>query len=118
TPAEAWTSYDALAATPEFKPIIDRYQESLKSLPQRQQDYERALAQWEEKNIYADPGNKGEALGFAKPALNATDWKKMNLPQYIATAGLNIDGAVWFRKEIEVPESWSGKDLVLNLTAI
>src|SRR2546425_4131515 len=118
TPAEAWTSYEGLAANPELKPIIDRYQESLKSLPQRQQDYERALAQWEEKNIYADPGNKGETLGYADPAFNTTDWKKMNLPQYIETAGLNIDGAVWFRKEVDLPTGWAGKDLVLNLTAI
>jgi sialate O-acetylesterase len=118
TPAEAWTSYDALASKPALTPITDRYQESLKSLPQRQQDYERALAQWEEKNIYADPGNKGEALGYADFSLKAADWQKMNLPQYFETAGLNIDGAVWFRKAIEVPEGWAGKDLVLNLTAI
>jgi sialate O-acetylesterase len=118
TPAEAWTSYEALATTPELKPILDRYQESLKSLPQRQADYERALAQWEENNIYSDPGNKGEALGYASVAFNAADWKKMNLPQYIETAGLNIDGAVWFRKEVDLPTSWAGKDLVLNLTAI
>lgn len=118
TPAEAWTSYDALASTPELKPITDRYQESLKSLPQRQQDYERALAQWEKKNIYADPGNKGKALGYADPSLKEADWQKMNLPQYFETAGLNIDGAVWFRKAMELPEGWGGKDLVLNLTAI
>jgi len=118
TPAEAWTSYEALASTPELKPILDRYQESLKSLPQRQQDYERALAQWEEKNIYADPGNQGEALGYANVVFNAADWNQMNLPQYIETAGLNIDGAVWFRKEVDLPASWAGKDLVLNLTAI
>ncbi len=118
TPAEAWTSHEALASTPELKPIIERYQESLKGLPQRRADYERALAQWEEKNIYADPGNKGEALGYTDPGFNTADWKKMNLPQYFETAGVNIDGAVWFRKEIEVPESWASKDLILNLTAI
>jgi sialate O-acetylesterase len=118
TPAESWTSYQALASTPELKPIIDRYEESLKSLPERQRDYERALAQWEQKHIYADPGNKGETLGFADAALNTADWKKMNLPQYFETAGVDIDGAVWFRKVIQVPETWAGKDLILNLTAI
>jgi sialate O-acetylesterase len=29
-----------------------------------------------------------------------------------------IDGAVWFRRVLELPESWAGKDLVLNLTPI
>ena len=42
----------------------------------------------------------------------------MDLPQQFETAGLLIDGAVWFRKVLELPESWAGKDLVLNLTPI
>ena len=118
TPAESWTSYEALAANPQLKPIIDRYQESLKSLPEREKDYERAMAQWEQNNLYLDPGNKGEALGYAGDSVNPADWKQMNLPQYFETAGLDIDGAVWFRKQIQIPPSWSGKDLVLNLTPI
>ena len=118
TPAESWTSYEALAANPELKPIIDRYQESLKSLPERQKDFERVMAQWEQNNIYLDPGNKGEALGYASESLSTADWKQMNLPQYFETAGLDIDGAVWFRKQVEVPPGWAGKDLVLNLTPI
>jgi sialate O-acetylesterase len=32
--------------------------------------------------------------------------------------GLLIDGAVWFRKELELPASWASKDLVLNLPPI
>ena len=42
----------------------------------------------------------------------------MDLPKQLETAGLLIDGAVWFRKVVELPESWSGKDLVLKLTPI
>jgi sialate O-acetylesterase len=118
TPAESWTSYEALAANPDLKPIIDRYQESLKSLPDRQKDFERVMAQWEQNNIYLDPGNKGEGLGYASESLSTADWKQMNLPQYFETAGLDIDGAVWFRKQVEIPPGWAGKDLVLNLTPI
>ena len=57
-------------------------------------------------------------MGYAAPALSENDWKKMNLPQSFESAGLMIDGAVWFRKEIDLPESWSGKDLTLHLAAI
>ena len=118
TPAESWTSYAALSASPELKPIVDRYEESLNSLPQRQADYVRLMTKCEQDNLYADPGNKGEALGSANPSLDTTDWKKMNLPQYFETVGLDIDGAVWFRKVVEVSPGWAGKDLVLNLTPI
>ena len=118
TPAEAWTSHDALASSPEMKPILDRYQSSMNALPQTKENYARALAQWEEKNLYLDAGNKGEALGYADPKSSTADWSKMDLPKQFETAGLLIDGAVWFRKEVDLPESWAGKELVLKLTPI
>src|SRR5215470_3963443 len=34
TPAEAWTSHEALVSVPELKPILDRYEASLNALPQ------------------------------------------------------------------------------------
>jgi len=118
TPAEAWTSHEALVASPELKPILDRYEKSLNMLPQAQEAYARAIAEWEEKNLYIDSGNKGEALNYADPATSTADWSKMDLPQQFETAGLLIDGAVWFRRVLDLPESWTGKELVLNLTPI
>ena len=118
TPAEAWTSNDALRSVPELKPILDRYGSSLNALPQTKEAYARALAAWEEKNLYRDSGNKGEGLGYADPKASTAGWSKMELPKQFETAGLLIDGAVWFRRVVEVPEKWSGKDLVLNLPPI
>src|SRR4030095_461103 len=46
------------------------------------------------------------------------DWPSMNLPQFFETAGLKMDGAIWFRKEIEIPQAWAGRSLELNLGAI
>src|SRR5215216_680943 len=118
TPAEAWTTNDALLSSPELKSILDKYQSSLNAFPQTKETYARALAQWEEKNLYLDTGNKGEALGYADPKFSTADWSRMDLPKQFETAGLLIDGAVWFRKEVELPEAWSGRDLVLKLTPI
>lgn len=118
TPAEAWTSHEALVSAPALRPILERYQSSLTAPPQTKETYARALAEWEEKNLHLDPGNKGEASGYADPATLTADWSKIDLPNQIETAGMLIDGAVWFRRVVEVPESWSGKDLVLNLTPI
>ena len=118
TPAEAWTSLDALRSSSELKPILDRYESSLNALPQTKEAYARALLDWEEKNLYVDAENKGEALGYADPASRTADWSKIDLPKQFETAGLLIDGVVWFRRVVDVPASWAGKDLVLNLTAI
>ncbi|HSE20434.1 MAG TPA: sialate O-acetylesterase [Pyrinomonadaceae bacterium] len=118
TPAEAWTQRESLASNPELQPILDRYQESQKDLPERQAEFQKQLATWIHQNLYEDEGNKGEALGYADPQTSFSDWPSMNLPQFIETAGLKIDGAVWFRKEIELPQAWAGKTLELNLAAI
>src|ERR1044072_2872204 len=42
----------------------------------------------------------------------------MDLPKQFETAGLLIDGAIWFRKDVDLPASFAGKDLVLNLPPI
>ena len=118
TPAEAWTQRESLANSPELQPILDRYQDSLKALPQRQQEFQQKLAAWIHQNLYEDEGNKGESLGYADPKSNTSDWQTMHLPQFIETAGLKIDGAVWFRKEINIPQDWAGKPLDLDLAAI
>ena len=65
-----------------------------------------------------DGENKGEALGYADPSTSTAGWSQIELPQQIEAAGLMIDGAIWFRKVVELPASWSGKDLALNLTSI
>jgi len=58
------------------------------------------------------------------PALTNFDdklWKTIKVPAYEGweTVGLaNLDGAVWFRTTFDVPENWTGKDLVLDLNRI
>lgn len=118
TPAEAWTSRGALSADPAFKPMLERYDGQLTDLPRLQREYERAQAEWARRYVMQDPGNQGEAQGFAKPAHDAAAWKRMSLPQLWESAGLDVDGVVWFRRELEVPAAWAGKDLTLKLGAI
>jgi sialate O-acetylesterase len=114
TPAEAWTSRSSLGADPELKSFVEDFDRALEN-PDAQREYERLRAQWEEKNYAQDPGNKGYDLGYAKPDVAGDGWQKMRLPQAWEAAGLKADGAIWFRREVEIPESRAGKDLVLNL---
>jgi sialate O-acetylesterase len=117
TPAEAWTSRGALSA-PTLRPILERYDNQLADLPRLQREYERARDEWARQYVTADPGNKGEPQGYAKPEHDTAGWKQMNLPQLWETAGLDVDGVIWFRREVEVPAAWAGKDLTLKLGAI
>jgi sialate O-acetylesterase len=115
TPAEAWTSRAALAADPSFKAILERYDKELADLPRLQREHAARMAEWEKQYTLQDEGNKGEALGYARPGLDLTGWKKMSLPQLWESAGLNLDGSIWFRRDVEVPSSWAGRDLTLSL---
>jgi len=117
TPAEAWTELKALESDPDFKPILERLPRDRETLRRLQEQYEQALAEWNRKIILRDPGNKGEEMGWAKPEFDDSDWATMELPR-IFERSMNIDGAVWFRKVVNIPENWAGKDLVLSLGPI
>src|SRR5207248_10598524 len=66
----------------------------------------------------SDPGSRG-GTPWAAPDLDANGWKTMNLPTAWEAAGLpGFDGVVWFRREIELPESAAGKPTVLHLGPI
>ena len=118
TPAEAWTSRETLASDPELSPMLDSLEQVLKNLPTALSKYQKLRAEWEAQNLLQDPGNKGLELGYARADYPAPDWQTMKLPCLWEPAGLRIDGAVWFRKELKIPKTWAGKDLQLKLGPI
>ncbi|MBN2574304.1 MAG: hypothetical protein JXP73_07045 [Deltaproteobacteria bacterium] len=114
TPAEAWTPRGALLGEPALRPLVEALDQSVRD-PSKQKQRAQQLADWEAKSYRKDRGNRGEARGFARKGGGGPGWAKMKLPQTWESAGLPIDGAVWFRREVNVPEDWSGRDLLLSL---
>jgi sialate O-acetylesterase len=117
TPAESWMSREALTVEPAWKPMLDDLDRALAD-PDAARAYEKALDEWEQKNVVVDTGNEGVGRGWAKPELDDADWKTMEEPQYWEKAGLDLDGALWFRRTVEIPADWAGGDLVLTLGAL
>jgi sialate O-acetylesterase len=120
TPAEAWTSRSALQ---EWGMPFTAFKRSAIDAKTRE-DYQRRLAAWraagEPQGHFEDPGVAEMAKSWALPQTDTRDWRAMNLPQKWESAGpeMEIDGGVWFRKEIDIPAGWVGKDLDLRLGAI
>jgi len=59
--------------------------------------------------------------GLGNPSLedfNDASWETMTLPTLIENAGLEIDGKLWFRKNISLPNSPSQKTGTINLGPI
>ena len=119
TLAEAWTSLPALDAEPITKPIVDRWRVQPKGSVSRDSAEGKALqAAWEKEAYHQDPGISAAASAWMAADLDESAWKAMDLPRTWESTGLDIDGAVWFRKAFEVPAAFAGKDLVLKLGAI
>lgn len=124
TPAEAWTSYQTLAADTMLAPIIKRYEDDLKNYPQRLAEYQEQMKQIQASGklmpiYHEDAGNKGYKNGWAKVDFDDGDWDSCQVPGFWENReGMQIDGAVWFRKEVEIPSDWAGKELLLTLGAI
>src|SRR5262249_48964856 len=101
TPAEAWTPRETLAAEPTLAPMLQALDSALHD-PAVRADLAAKLAAWEAKSFHQDTANKGEAQGWARPDRAPRGWSKMTLPQVWENAGLGIDGAVWFRRDVTI----------------
>jgi sialate O-acetylesterase len=108
TICEAWTSGDALEKMADFKDAVAYVRAQAASGPETGSP-DAQTARWYAK---FDPGDgKWNATEFDDSA-----WKTMKLPVYFQNAGLpGFNGIVWFRRQIDVPEGWAGKDIVVHV---
>ncbi|MDZ7262907.1 MAG: glycosyl hydrolase family 2, partial [candidate division KSB1 bacterium] len=121
TPIQAWMSKRYLAQLEEYKAILKTLDEAGPELAK--------LQDWLNRHPTIDVSqkeaeDKWQNLDFqdaacASPEFDDSPWPTMTLPTtWERTEVGNFDGALWFRKKIELPESWLNKDLVLELGPI
>lgn len=121
TPAEAWTSRSALEAWgmpgASFAALTPPDVGAKEA-------YERALGAWaaagRPQGIFDDSGVSDAAKAWALPSNDSHDWRSLALPQPWEQLGpdLELDGGIWFRREVELPAKWAGRELDLQLGAI
>lgn len=117
TPAEAWTTLDTLKSDPDYAPILQRDTNPDDIRAKLEAKYGKLVtAESDRGKLYNDSRMIQE--GWAGADVDATKWETMDLPMNWEQAGLDIDGLVWFRKQIDVPGDWAGKDLLLEMTPI
>lgn len=111
---EAWTPADVLAA--------DQSLPAPSTIPPEEypdwKTYDALRKQLYESAAWKDTGIKPECLAWAKPEYDASGWQEIRVPGNFEAQGLNIDGAVWFRTEVNLPDTWAGKDAQLYLGLI
>ena len=108
--AEAWTPLAVLESHRQHKPIVDRYRG-------KYGDISQVFTQWSQSPgvFHKDTGNQGVAKGYAAPECDISGWGTLPVPSYWQQHGMLFNGAVWLRRDVEVPEAWQGRNLLLTL---
>ncbi|MEI8197716.1 MAG: sialate O-acetylesterase, partial [Phycisphaerae bacterium] len=91
-------SPEARAATATWQPCLDR-------------------PAWEQKNRAVDPGDTGSPRGWATLDFDDSAWPTMPIPSMWQEHGLQFSAVIWFRRIVEIPPAWQGRDLILHLGA-
>ncbi|MBI1929950.1 sialate O-acetylesterase [Candidatus Poribacteria bacterium] len=113
TPAEAWTSRPALESEPDFKPILDRWEQILAEYPQAKQKYEDQLAEWKQAAEAAkaegkpEPRRPGAPLGPDHPHRASGLYNGMIAP-LIPYA---IQGVIWYQGESNADRAYQYRKL-------
>ncbi len=112
TEAESWVGESSLGALPDFRPELARVREAAlnQNVP-----FEQRTEAW----LRQTPGY---ATNWAAPEADVSRWNTIRVPGEWSGAGVaalsEFDGVALFRREIEVPADWVGRDLTLQLGEI
>lgn len=111
TPAEAWISQDTMTRFDRFDDIIKKCKQDsyIQDLTNKENEYNN---QWYSEIYQADEGLHDKTAPWYSDECNDIDWKTMELPASFRGTELETirGGAVWLRKEIEIPDNMAGKE--------
>lgn len=109
---EAWLSRSALAHNPDVSGWLGEYETEAWS-----EKKWSGHGMPDEHGLPLDPGNDGLARGWNEANFDDSAWPALDIPASWQAAGHRHSGVFWFRRRLEIPESWRGRDLELHLGA-
>lgn len=116
TRIEAWTSEDGFKEFPEQLETIEKNKDT--EYVERVNAAAKADRESNPPIQTVDAGLAGEIKWF-DPNFKPLNWKPINIPGYWEDQGIrNLDGVVWYRREIDIPESLAGKRALVKLGRI
>ncbi len=116
TVAEAWTSAVSLKKMPDFAEAVNAMENKGKST---EMPYAQKLKIWTDKVLKADRGFKNGEPVWSADQLDMASWGDIKVPDLWENTVLpDFDGVIWLRKQINIPSSMTGKDLILSLGTI
>ena len=99
TPGESWVPMDVLESEDQFAPILERWQQSLRDFPARQDDYDKAFVQWDHDTDLAE--REGRPIPGGHPKLVGPDntWTPAGLfnGMIAPLTSTPIKGILWYQ---------------------
>lgn len=119
TPAESWVSHERLRHVTGFEDYLKRIEETGYDDAKLEQVFQEEHAAWQKRVFGNDKGlvdaDYGRAV-WAAVDFDDSQWQHMKQPaRWSKTELSDWDGLVWFRRTIDIPADWAGKDLKLSL---
>ena len=113
TLAENWMSRGALRTCPTTREWTESFEVSQGDRELWRDEPKR------DKSVVADDGPAPHAREWARPEAEVDGWTVTDQPDdFTGSFGRPFNGAAWFRKTVDIPSEWAGKDLVLRLPAV
>ncbi len=113
TPSEAWTSVEAIDSVPELKASRERLWAATAEYPEKKKAFIERFAAWLKENAREDKP-VADAAAFAGVEVSTDGWVPVKIPGPVAASGLPKSGAVWLRRDVNIP-SKPLANLQLNL---
>ncbi|MCL1887577.1 MAG: 9-O-acetylesterase [Kiritimatiellaeota bacterium] len=125
TRIEAWMSREALARVPHGRETLGAYDALVNSgahwdgidpfdptAPGMRDQLKLA-----KMSIPPEPGRAPETAGWEAPGFDDNGWENMALPSTWQGRGHRYSGTLWFRKTVDIPAAWAGRDVLLGIGA-
>lgn len=116
TRIEAWMPKESLRPFPELASFLKGNPDLLRGVGET--ELEELVAHARAVRFLDDPGNRGILFGYHLSGYDDAGWPTMRVPGMLEDRGVFLDGAIWFRREVRLPEAWQGRTLVLELGRI
>ena len=118
TPSESWTSRETLLTFGDFdRQLEELYGTSDNEMEEARKEQLRIESMIKKQQDFENQDNIGFSEGWMNVEFDDSSWGKMDCPaewSSIDEIGM-LEGVLWMRKGIEIPDSWIGKDLSLEL---
>ena len=112
---EAWMSEKAIGLYPEQACALAKVKSLSDSETERERTFDEEINAFIRKADLKDHGKSGGLALWARPDFDDTAWKTITLPCMVQELWPSTNGIFWFRKTVDIPASWAGKDLTLSL---